>query len=436
MAYFFLREIEEVIKNIIVLFCIFKMPIRDKKIVISATAAYIIIGTLRYAIWDVYSYENQIIGIIIGYVWIILVSASILWKDFLFYFVARVLINCIDELVFLVVFFCGAEANWLLKKGSAQNILANSVSILIFAIIAFKRKKGFSDKEKIPYVYYTIPCGAAAFAAALMAVCQGMLMEYSKKYNTIIFVVCMACCILLIILGILLMFFLRSRQYYKQLYNLRSKLQRVQSEHFKELYTKTMEFRQLRHDYRHNVAYMSELADAKRWNDITEFLGGMKNEFERTRVITTGCFSGDAVVNHFYERMQEKGIVLDWMGSFPAKMQIEEIEFCSLLSNLLENAVEACDCVMAKDKQRMDMLKKPVIRVEVQKDDRYLFLDISNPAVEQEGGFSLETSKEEISEHGIGTQNVKRIVKKYNGDAIWEFESGKVNVSVYLQYKN
>lgn len=86
-----------------------------------------------------------------------------------------------------------------------------------------------------------------------------------------------------------------------------------------------------------------------------------------------------------------------------AHINIEDIDLCSAVSNILENAVEACrEC---KDK-RIDM------HAAVHNEN--LIIQISNTYKEKQIDNS-KTSKSDSEFHGYGIKSVMHIIRKYDG---------------------
>ena len=96
----------------------------------------------------------------------------------------------------------------------------------------------------------------------------------------------------------------------------------------------------------------------------------------------------------------------------------------SLLSNLLDNAIEAVDEIKDKDKRRISLKIKNVRESIVVSLENYysrkpIFLN----------GRPL-TSKKDSSKHGYGYMSIKRIVDKYDGVLDYSFKDDKFVVTI------
>lgn len=101
---------------------------------------------------------------------------------------------------------------------------------------------------------------------------------------------------------------------------------------------------------------------------------------------------------------------------------MEDIDFCILLSNLLNNAVEA-----------LEKEEKKLLHIEVKRYDEWLYLIISNTTTKEGIDFS-QSSKQEAN-HGYGISNVRRVVEKYDGTVCWHVEHNMAEVKVKLKDK-
>ena len=99
-----------------------------------------------------------------------------------------------------------------------------------------------------------------------------------------------------------------------------------------------------------------------------------------------------------------------------SKMEgIDDLEFCSVFGNLMDNAIEA---------ERKVTEKKEII-IFVEEKMGYLRLEIQNKiekSVLNENS-SLNTTKKDTSSHGIGHKSVKRTMQKVGG-ALKYYETG------------
>lgn len=154
-------------------------------------------------------------------------------------------------------------------------------------------------------------------------------------------------------------------------------------------------------------------------------------------------FAVDALLNFYVEKAMMAEIPMEISFQTGTKTIIPEPEFCVLLGNLLENALDACS--ETKNTQELPenygtAEKKPVspdspcfIRVNArQKGESMLSLTVDNtcPCPPEMEGEQIRSSKHEG--FGIGTLSVQMIAKRYHGDARLEWKDGVFYASIML----
>lgn len=105
----------------------------------------------------------------------------------------------------------------------------------------------------------------------------------------------------------------------------------------------------------------------------------------------------------------------------PSELPYEDVDLCSLMGNLLDNAVEACE--------RMPAGMARALRVGIQCANRSFSVIIRNTA---HGDLPGRTAKRDTVLHGHGLTVVTQIVEKYGGIQTASLEDGYFTYSVAL----
>lgn len=122
----------------------------------------------------------------------------------------------------------------------------------------------------------------------------------------------------------------------------------------------------------------------------------------------------------------EKGVEMFIAGDKVGELALTELEICTLLGNLLDNAVEAAQKAPEK-----------WVDVEIWREKDLLFLNVGNSLAEppkQNGRYFL-TSKQDKMHHGIGLRNVDRVVRKYSGKLNFKVDEERFDAEVILNAK-
>ncbi|MBU5425872.1 GHKL domain-containing protein [Tissierella pigra] len=143
--------------------------------------------------------------------------------------------------------------------------------------------------------------------------------------------------------------------------------------------------------------------------------------------INTGNVAVDSLINAKIKRINELGINLETSIFLEQNTQIEGIDLCIILGNLLDNAIEACEKIQLKDNKKIQI---KIIQVE-----EYLSIKISNSIfnkVKIHKG-KIPTTKKDKLFHGFGLESVKEMVEKYNGHINYEQKENNFIVNILLQ---
>lgn len=165
-----------------------------------------------------------------------------------------------------------------------------------------------------------------------------------------------------------------------------------------------------RHDMKNHLTVISAMVDQNQHNQVILYIDALiKNTNTSVEGINSGNTTIDAVVNsklYFAGKQHTKmKISIELQETFP----LCALDITVLLGNLLDNALEAC-LLLPQEKRNICLTM----------DDRHgtLIVEVSNtydPNLLKGQGGHLYTSKQDKSRHGIGINNIKRIVEKYKG---------------------
>lgn len=141
--------------------------------------------------------------------------------------------------------------------------------------------------------------------------------------------------------------------------------------------------------------------------------------------VNTGNISLDTVLSSKIHIAENKGIKVSVNIIVPENLPMDSVDECIIFGNLLDNAIEACDKINNREKK---------IDISVKYNGKYLLCNIENPTADKVkyGKNSLVTTKSNKNEHGIGTKNINRIVKKYNGTIKYFVKDENFNIELML----
>lgn len=183
------------------------------------------------------------------------------------------------------------------------------------------------------------------------------------------------------------------------------------------------------HDLRHRVAAAEEMLGSSTINDEQRchILSLLQSEAPANHFIT-GSMAVDAILKAKSTVMENVGITFEFVEYPLLPLPIPEQDFCILLGNLLDNAIEGVMRLPATVPSRH-------IRLAFSKVWNMLFVTCVNDAdltkIKQQGD-SFISVKESPESHGFGTRSMRKIVNDAGGTIEFEVAQGKFTVQIML----
>lgn len=168
------------------------------------------------------------------------------------------------------------------------------------------------------------------------------------------------------------------------------------------------EIRRFRHDWRNHCAVMTDLLRQGEYAKLSDYLQGLSERQDVFRTIQTGNKVVDSIVNTKHAEAAARGIRLETKCAVPPDLPIDETRLCSLIFNLLDNAIEAVS---------QDNCERRDIYFSLLRQGDLLLLCVQNsidPSRRAER-LSLRTGKQNPASHGYGMKIIRQIVADYNG---------------------
>lgn len=187
--------------------------------------------------------------------------------------------------------------------------------------------------------------------------------------------------------------------------------------------------REVRHEIKNHTAYMKTLLDAQDYEALKRYFDSYQNRTsELVHYVSSGNRMVDAVVNNYISRAKLYDIQLKTILAMPAQLPYQDADLCSLLANLLDNALEASAVSEAEQK---------VITLSIRPQMDYYMIRVENPVdvrkVTPRRRLTLETTKEMPELHGYGTRIIRRIAENYGGTAKFSIQDETFIADVMLQ---
>lgn len=221
------------------------------------------------------------------------------------------------------------------------------------------------------------------------------------------------------------MFYLMAREMGANMRLLReNQFLQIQDAQYEKLQRSIEETRRARHDLRQHLMVLQDCIENRDWEVLSRYANAYGESIppETLRSYSKNR-AADAVLRYYAERAAQQQIEIEIFVQMEERTAIPEPEFCVLLGNLLENAVESC---LRQERERF-------IRVNVRQQGEGLLSVTVDNACRQEP--VVEQGRLRSVKHrgvGLGTESARRIAERYHGDLRFQWEDGVFYTSVML----
>ncbi|MDR3643496.1 MAG: ATP-binding protein [Clostridia bacterium] len=177
------------------------------------------------------------------------------------------------------------------------------------------------------------------------------------------------------------------------------------------------------HDRRHFNNVLLELLEHGETGEAAALLQSQNQTAHKISKVYCENHTVNAAVCHYAELAERAGVRLEIALDIPGELSVDSLEFSMAVSNLMENAVQACE--------RLPQDKAPWLRFTCRNVGR-LLLEMENPCADDtvldENGSPVAREKG----HGVGSRSVAAFAKKYDGELIYKVENGVFQVRLLV----
>ena len=183
--------------------------------------------------------------------------------------------------------------------------------------------------------------------------------------------------------------------------------------------------RQLSHDLKHHVFVLKNFEKEGNYKGIHNYVEELDHEFFETKKrVWTGNQIADMILEQKKIQAEQEGIAFTIQAIPIVEWMFSDSETCSMLGNLLDNAIEAC--------KRMEGNTNKWISIKIENQKQILFIKIENSVSEapvMKNRRPVSTKQNKIR-HGYGLKSVERIVNKYAGMITYQSKDSAFQVKI------
>ena len=292
-----------------------------------------------------------------------------------------------------------------LTKG--VSVIFNIISLLLVTKLQRKRKNMIRSGLKIIPDHLYVLILVALLLSGEMFGCIPIDFERVKIRNNIINFSAVLIVPIFMVLIIYLLFNCISKQYFENISLLMEKQVEQQVEHYKKINKLTDDLREFRHDYKNHMMCLQSLLNNKQYDEALSYVKSITNqEILDSNKFFSGNQIADAILTDKNELAQKNNCKIIFDGSVSDEISVSNL--CTILSNALDNSIEACS--------KIDSDETQIIDVKCVASELIQIIRISNPNLDNNA--VTETSKADRKNHGFGLSNIRRTVERMDGQMI------------------
>ena len=292
-----------------------------------------------------------------------------------------------------------------LTKG--VSVIFNIISLLLVTKLQRKRKNMIRSGLKIIPDHLYVLILVALLLSGEMFGCIPIDFERVKIRNNIINFSAVLIVPIFMVLIIYLLFNCISKQYFENISLLMEKQVEQQVEHYKKINKLTDDLREFRHDYKNHMICLQSLLNNKQYDEALSYVKSITNqEILDSNKFFSGNQIADAILTDKNELAQKNNCKIIFDGSVSDEISVSNL--CTILSNALDNSIEACS--------KIDSDETQIIDVKCVASELIQIIRISNPNLDNNA--VTETSKADRKNHRFGLSNIRRPVQRMDGQMI------------------
>ncbi len=410
----------EFIKLFPILFFVLRLNLKSKKhIIIYSACAFVLL-----TIWAVLN----IAPVVPFHTYVCVLLALLLFKGkyhILYTAVTYIGICMFDMLAATMWSMISGTSYNELAENSGFNIMINSVSILLVAILVIVSQKvsyrnTFSTSNGNRLFLFMLLMGELSLLDFItvfqidgdISDKSARTMAVSLSIGSVIF----------LLLGVVMLVNYMSKNYYKNIYEINEKLIHSQEKYFTMLLQKEEETKHFRHDMRSHINCMYLLLKEKNYSELDVYFQKIGGTLAELKIkVQTGNSMVNAILNDVYVKFTDVNVEIE--GYLPDKINLSNADICTLFYNLFENAFTAAE--QSEEKNVMVTIKSL---------GSNLYVSIINtiPHRVEVIDNKLKTSKDDVASHGYGTANARMCAETNGGSLIYKCSDEFFEVELIL----
>lgn len=299
-------------------------------------------------------------------------------------------------------------------------IVENLVVIIILCIgVVVKKKRGIigeTCKRALQWGMYGV---AMLMGLTILLIITGFqnILDYIDYIGTETLsklppILSLAAFVFLACLVMMVAYIYDQNKKYKMYLEKDALLLKTQKNMYETILNRNEEIKSFRHDIHNHLMCLEELIHLGNLEKVRDYVEGMQGKLQpnQNKIYMVGNDVIDVVLN-YYISMLNSDVKVTIEGECLRKIKMSDVELCTVVSNLIQNATEALNQLDTSDKG---------LEIEFVHHKGYLLMRIKNTMLHKNIKYKGEknifiTTKKNKEQHGIGIRNAEETLVKNGG---------------------
>lgn len=361
---------------------------------------------------------SDVWGALFHFVWLMSVSDDPWYIKAFWITVKEIIIVFIAGIMTHLFMLITPDHDLLLMPGSIRLffvLTANlAFTIVFFTLAQLKSRKHIQSFSVLAIFFFLNLCILVALEILFSLQVQNAFASSFPFFAA--YLALIACSILSVV-----MFYLMSHTAQKQreteLTLSHARLTRQHQQALTNMYT---DFIARQHDFKHQLQTLEQLVEDGNAQAAQKHLQAYQQNLPQHQTPITGSLAVDALLNAKQLECERQHIKLQFTYDPLSTLPMDEVAFCSVIGNLLDNAMEGTLHLSADQHKRW-------IRLSLKRIQDTLFIRCTNSilpsTVRKKEGHFLSSKQADGMRHGYGIRNIQTIVQQYDGFCSFETEN-------------
>lgn len=414
-----LKIIFSLMSNLLYLYCnvraikLFLTPKKEPKI--SPKLVYTLIWLINWLVY--YTFKLPILNLISAFLGLFI--ANILLFDGKPFRKITALAACLTLGIISedIVWGLHCIPNFLPKNVDFTGILIYLLSLIILLILEYVlnlHKDIALPKSIYLHIISLLLCSAI--------LCELILFLGDDNF----FITILSLCIILIINITTLFQYDKLNEVYKRTLEQKNMEQRLTmyENQFEVIKKSQKNLRSLRHDLRNHLALLDNYINKRDFENASSYLNQIEANLTSSKEFChTKNIEIDSILNYLLNQAEQLHCEICTKIDVPRQRFMSDFDLNILLSNLLENALEA-----------LEKVEERILKIYIKYDKNILYISVYNSfdgkAKQKDGLF--QTLKPDKELHGYGLMNIQKTVEKYNGKSMFQIDENLFKTDIIL----